>query len=42
MKASIRAGGQGMRLRPLTSNQPKPMTGIANPVVALSQHLSIG
>jgi mannose-1-phosphate guanylyltransferase / phosphomannomutase len=29
MKAVIMAGGQGTRLRPLTSNQPKPMIGIA-------------
>src|SRR5918998_241540 len=30
MNASIMAGGQGTRLRPLTSNQPKPMIRIAN------------
>src|SRR3712207_9442396 len=29
MKAIIMAGGQGTRLRPLTSNQPKPMIRIA-------------
>ena len=28
MKAVIMAGGQGTRLRPLTSNQPKPMISI--------------
>jgi mannose-1-phosphate guanylyltransferase / phosphomannomutase len=30
MKAIIMAGGQGTRLRPLTSNQPKPMIRIVN------------
>ena len=30
MKAVIMAGGQGTRLRPLTSNQPKPMVSIVN------------
>jgi mannose-1-phosphate guanylyltransferase/phosphomannomutase len=30
MKAVIMAGGQGTRLRPLTSNQPKPMLPIVN------------
>src|SRR5207248_2467076 len=28
MKAVIMAGGEGTRLRPLTSNQPKPMVSI--------------
>ncbi len=30
MKAVIMAGGEGTRLRPLTSNQPKPMVPILN------------
>lgn len=30
MKAVLMAGGEGTRLRPLTSNQPKPMVGIFN------------
>src|ERR671932_2176573 len=30
MKAVIMAGGQGTRLRPLTSDQPKPMIRIVN------------
>jgi mannose-1-phosphate guanylyltransferase / phosphomannomutase len=30
MKAVIMAGGAGSRLRPLTSNQPKPMVSLAN------------
>src|SRR3954453_5274106 len=30
MKAVIMAGGEGTRLRPLTSNQPKPMMALAN------------
>src|SRR4051812_42828623 len=29
MKAVVMAGGEGTRLRPLTSNQPKPMVPIA-------------
>ena len=29
MKAVIMAGGEGTRLRPLTSNQPKPMMPLA-------------
>ncbi len=30
MKAVVMAGGQGTRLRPLTSNQPKPMVPVVN------------
>ncbi|MGI9119690.1 MAG: sugar phosphate nucleotidyltransferase [Acidimicrobiales bacterium] len=30
MKAVIMAGGEGTRLRPLTSNQPKPMMSLVN------------
>jgi mannose-1-phosphate guanylyltransferase/phosphomannomutase len=30
MKAVVMAGGQGTRLRPLTSNKPKPMLPVVN------------
>src|SRR3954447_23812411 len=37
MKAVILAGGEGTRLRPLTSTQPKPMLPIAN--VPMMEHI---
>src|SRR5690349_7318529 len=37
MNAVILAGGEGTRLRPLTSNQPKPMMPIAN--VPMMEHI---
>ncbi|MEO7556561.1 MAG: sugar phosphate nucleotidyltransferase [Acidimicrobiales bacterium] len=37
MKAVIMAGGEGSRLRPLTSNQPKPMLPLAN--VPMMEHI---
>src|SRR5690606_22045779 len=37
MKAVIMAGGEGTRLRPLTSNVPKPMMPIAN--VPMMEHI---
>jgi len=37
MKAVIMAGGEGTRLRPLTSNAPKPMLPVAN--VPMMQHV---
>ncbi len=37
MKAVIMAGGEGTRLRPLTSNAPKPMLPIAN--VPMMEHV---
>jgi mannose-1-phosphate guanylyltransferase / phosphomannomutase len=37
MKAVVMAGGQGTRLRPLTSNQPKPMLPIVG--VPMMQHI---
>jgi mannose-1-phosphate guanylyltransferase/phosphomannomutase len=37
VKAVILAGGEGTRLRPLTSNQPKPMMPIAN--VPMMEHI---
>ena len=37
MKAVIMAGGEGTRLRPLTSSQPKPLLPIAN--VPMTEHI---
>ena len=37
MKAVIMAGGEGSRLRPLTSNAPKPMLPVAN--VPMMEHV---
>ena len=37
MKAVIMAGGEGTRLRPLTSNQPKPMLPMAN--IPMMEHV---
>ena len=37
MKAVIMAGGEGTRLRPLTSNAPKPMMPVAN--VPMMEHI---
>lgn len=37
MKAVIMAGGEGSRLRPLTSNTPKPMLPVAN--VPMMEHI---
>jgi mannose-1-phosphate guanylyltransferase/phosphomannomutase len=37
VKAVVMAGGQGTRLRPLTSNQPKPMVPVVNKPAA--QHI---
>jgi mannose-1-phosphate guanylyltransferase/phosphomannomutase len=37
MKAVIMAGGEGSRLRPLTSNQPKPMMPLVN--VPMMEHI---
>ena len=45
MKAIIMAGGEGTRLRPLTSNRPKPMIPIINkPVIehAGNAYVSVG
>jgi mannose-1-phosphate guanylyltransferase/phosphomannomutase len=46
VKAVVMAGGQGTRLRPLTSNQPKPMVPIVNKpcvqhILELLQHHDI-
>ena len=37
MKAVVMAGGEGTRLRPLTSNRPKPLVPILNKPIA--QHI---
>ena len=39
MKAVVMAGGEGTRLRPLTSNQPKPMVPIVGkPLTRHGEH----
>src|SRR4028119_2177175 len=37
MKAVVMAGGEGTRLRPLTSNRPKPLVPVLNKPIA--QHI---
>ena len=37
MKAVVMAGGEGTRLRPLTSNQPKPMVPIVGKLFSFSE-----
>ena len=42
MKAVVMAGGEGTRLRPLTSNQPKPMVPIVGKAATWLLYAGIG
>ena len=42
MRAVVMAGGEGTRLRPLTSNQPKPMVPIVGKLATWLLYASLG